>query len=200
MTCWRRLRDWQAQGVWDRLHLALLTKLRQHDQIDWSRASIDAAQRSQPTGRPRNRPQSHRPGKAWQQAAHHRRSSYWRAIGAGHYQGQPSRLDCLRSGWLCASRHPWLGPGKAITTSCGQRVTTIAAARHTGTTSRNEITRRGVKAVTAWPTPLGGGAQYGFCGLWEMRIRFEDADWTHYACKLACSFDLFEFIDGFWQL
>ena len=29
-----KTRDWQAQGVWDRLHLALLTKLRQHDQID----------------------------------------------------------------------------------------------------------------------------------------------------------------------
>ncbi|WP_131862880.1 transposase, partial [Crenobacter luteus] len=41
MTCWRRLRDWQAQGVWDRLHLALLTQLRQCDQIDWSRACID---------------------------------------------------------------------------------------------------------------------------------------------------------------
>lgn len=24
MTCWRRLRDWQAQGVWDRLYLSLL--------------------------------------------------------------------------------------------------------------------------------------------------------------------------------
>ena len=50
MTCWRRLRDWQAQGVWDRLHLALLTKLRQHDQIDWSRASIDAASVASPRG------------------------------------------------------------------------------------------------------------------------------------------------------
>ena len=24
MTCWRRLRDWQEAGVWDRLHAALL--------------------------------------------------------------------------------------------------------------------------------------------------------------------------------
>lgn len=32
MTCWRRLRDWQAQGVWERLRLALLLQLRQHDQ------------------------------------------------------------------------------------------------------------------------------------------------------------------------
>lgn len=43
MTCWWRLRDWQAQGTWDRLHLASLTPLRQCDQIDWSRASIDEA-------------------------------------------------------------------------------------------------------------------------------------------------------------
>ncbi|WP_139225632.1 transposase, partial [Paracidovorax konjaci] len=28
MTCWRRLRDWQAVGVWHRLHLLLLDELR----------------------------------------------------------------------------------------------------------------------------------------------------------------------------
>ncbi|WP_115617498.1 IS5 family transposase [Chromobacterium vaccinii] len=50
MTCWRRLRDWQALGIWDRLHLALLIQLRQHDQIDWSRASIDGASVASPPG------------------------------------------------------------------------------------------------------------------------------------------------------
>ena len=34
MTCWRRLRDWQAAGVWDQLHRRLLDKLRAADQID----------------------------------------------------------------------------------------------------------------------------------------------------------------------
>ena len=34
MTCWRRLRDWQAAGVWQQLHHAMLVRLRQHDQID----------------------------------------------------------------------------------------------------------------------------------------------------------------------
>ncbi len=43
MTCWRRLRDWQAAGVWDRLHRALLDRLGAADQIDWSRACIDSA-------------------------------------------------------------------------------------------------------------------------------------------------------------
>lgn len=50
MTCWRRLRDWQAAGVWERLHVAMLERLREHDQIDWSRASIDGASVSSPRG------------------------------------------------------------------------------------------------------------------------------------------------------
>ncbi len=43
MTCWRRLRDWQAAGVWDRLHRALLDRLGEADRIDWSRAALDSA-------------------------------------------------------------------------------------------------------------------------------------------------------------
>lgn len=43
MTCWRRLREWQAAGVWQQIHEQLLTKLRQADQIDWSRAIVDSA-------------------------------------------------------------------------------------------------------------------------------------------------------------
>jgi transposase len=42
MTCWRRLRDWQRRGVWERLHCLLLDKLRQADKIDWSRAVVDS--------------------------------------------------------------------------------------------------------------------------------------------------------------
>ena len=42
MTCWRRLRDWQQAGVWDRIHRVLLAKLNGADQIDWSRAVVDS--------------------------------------------------------------------------------------------------------------------------------------------------------------
>jgi transposase len=42
MTCWRRLCDWQRKGVWDRVHTVLLGKLRQADQIDWSRGIVDS--------------------------------------------------------------------------------------------------------------------------------------------------------------
>lgn len=44
MTCWRRLRDWHRAGYWDRLHEILLTKLREADEIDFSRAALDSAQ------------------------------------------------------------------------------------------------------------------------------------------------------------
>ena len=43
MTCWRRLRDWQAAGVFGRLHRALLDRLGRANAIDWSRCSLDSA-------------------------------------------------------------------------------------------------------------------------------------------------------------
>src|SRR3954447_8665935 len=43
MSCWRRLRDWQAAGVWGRLHQVLLERLHAAGEIDWSRASLDSA-------------------------------------------------------------------------------------------------------------------------------------------------------------
>jgi len=43
VTCWRRLRDWQKAGVWQRLHRALLDRLGKSGEVDWSRASLDSA-------------------------------------------------------------------------------------------------------------------------------------------------------------
>jgi transposase len=42
MTCRRRLRDWQQDGAWDKVHKILLDKLRGADKLDWSRALIDS--------------------------------------------------------------------------------------------------------------------------------------------------------------
>jgi transposase len=53
MTCWRRLRDWHLAGVWNRLHEVLLAKLHQADQIDWTRASLDASSVPAKKGGPR---------------------------------------------------------------------------------------------------------------------------------------------------
>ncbi|SMQ95144.1 tis1421-transposase b [Xanthomonas fragariae] len=52
MTCWRRLRDWQAAGVWHRLHQVLLAELRRAQTLDLSRAGLDAASVASPPGGP----------------------------------------------------------------------------------------------------------------------------------------------------
>ena len=43
MTCWRRLRDWQQLGIWQRLHETLLAELNAADKLDWSRGVIDSS-------------------------------------------------------------------------------------------------------------------------------------------------------------
>jgi transposase len=43
MTCWRRLRDWQEAGAWEKIRRFLLDRLQEADKIDWSRAVADSA-------------------------------------------------------------------------------------------------------------------------------------------------------------
>jgi len=62
MTCWKRLRDWQAAGVWPRVLHALLTRLHKARKIDWSRAVVDSAQAPAKRG-------ARRPGRTLRTAA-----------------------------------------------------------------------------------------------------------------------------------
>src|SRR3712207_6617342 len=50
MTCWRRLKEWNEAGVWERLHWRLLDRLGEADQIDRERASLDSASVAAPGG------------------------------------------------------------------------------------------------------------------------------------------------------
>ncbi|MDX3026212.1 IS5 family transposase [Streptomyces acidiscabies] len=43
MTCWRRLRDWNEAGVWQRLHEVLLAELTAASRLDWSRCVVDSS-------------------------------------------------------------------------------------------------------------------------------------------------------------
>jgi transposase len=70
VTCWRRLRDWQQAGVWERLHRVLLSRLGAADQIDWSRASLDSASIPAKRG-------ARRPARIQRIAANRARSATW---------------------------------------------------------------------------------------------------------------------------
>ncbi len=41
-TCWRRLRDWEAQGIWLQLWRAFLGQLDARGRLQWEQAFIDA--------------------------------------------------------------------------------------------------------------------------------------------------------------
>lgn len=53
VTCWRRLDEWQQAGVWDRLHVELLSRLRAAGEIEWSRAIVDSSQIQAKKGAPK---------------------------------------------------------------------------------------------------------------------------------------------------
>src|SRR6185437_14475853 len=70
MTCWRRLRDWQQAGVWERLHQELLRRLQEAEKLDWSRASLDSASVAAKRG-------ATTPGRIQRIAANRARSAMW---------------------------------------------------------------------------------------------------------------------------
>jgi len=43
VSCWRRLRDWQALGIWDELHARALDELRRRGRLDLSVAVADSS-------------------------------------------------------------------------------------------------------------------------------------------------------------
>lgn len=94
MTCWRRLRDWNAAGVWEQLHQAMLVRLREQDQIDWSRASIDGSSVPSPRG-VRKQGSTPRTEQAWLQATHRRRRPGHPVGSAGQWR-QLARLHDIR--------------------------------------------------------------------------------------------------------
>ena len=91
MTCWRRLRDWQAQGVWQKVHQTLLNALGDADQIDWSRAAIDSASVPAPRG-------AQRPGPIRRIAANRARSAMLWSTAEAFRWPSPSRGLMSRMG------------------------------------------------------------------------------------------------------
>jgi transposase len=43
LTCWRRLRDWEGQGIWLRAGRTLLAELNDRQQLKWSESFLDGS-------------------------------------------------------------------------------------------------------------------------------------------------------------
>ncbi len=90
MTCGRRLRDWQAQGVWHELRQRLVHGLGEADQIDWTRAVIDSATGPAPGG-------ATRPGRIRRSAANRARSAMCWSTGTAFRPPLSSRRPMSRT-------------------------------------------------------------------------------------------------------
>jgi transposase len=97
-TCWRRLRDWQEAGVWERQHTTLINWLGDEAAVDWSRASVDTLSVRAKRGRA-DLPEPGRPGQIRLQVPPGCRSA----------QHSPGRSPL---GGQCPRRDPPAAPGR----------------------------------------------------------------------------------------
>ena len=74
VTCWRRLREWQEAGVWEKLHRTLLERLNQAGEIDWERAAVDSShvRAVGAGGKKRPKPRGSKPSRQQASLAHGR--------------------------------------------------------------------------------------------------------------------------------
>jgi transposase len=57
-TCWRRLRDWEEDGTWERIWIAFVQELDEAEQLEWSESFTDASFIPAKKGAQRSAPQS----------------------------------------------------------------------------------------------------------------------------------------------
>ena len=85
MTCWRRLRDWHAAGVWHEFHLTEAARCTaQVEKLDFIRFSMFGASVLSPARRTVHRPQTDGLGQAGQQASHHHGNPRYRRDALRH--------------------------------------------------------------------------------------------------------------------
>ena len=56
MTCWRRLRDWQAAGAFEKIHQAVLARAHAARLIDFDRVMVDGSHVRAKKGAPQQVP------------------------------------------------------------------------------------------------------------------------------------------------
>src|SRR5260370_40151032 len=101
-SAYRRFREWLEAGVFLEFWRRGLWAYDELRGIDWKWLSMDGAMTKAPLGGEKNRPHSHRPGQARDQAKHPGLSE-WCSSWPCHRWGQPERLQ---NGAGHARKHP----------------------------------------------------------------------------------------------
>jgi transposase len=146
-TCWRRLRDWQAAGVWQRLHETLLNWLGDEPVIDWSRSSVDSLSVRAKRGASRPAPilptaASPAPSTTW----------WWTETASRWRPTSPPRTPTTRRNCF-----PWLTPFHPLSAPEGCR-DDRASARRSSTPTRPTTPQRYVTPCAPGASPRGSPA------------------------------------------
>src|ERR1017187_6357258 len=64
-TCWRRLRDWEEQGIWLKVWRAFLSELNERRQLKWSESFLDGSFAPPKKGAAESEKQSGGKGTKW---------------------------------------------------------------------------------------------------------------------------------------
>ena len=119
MTCWRRLRDWQEAGVWEKIRRVLLQRLEDAEQIDWSRVVVDSTSVRAVFGGA-DWPESHRSPQSGLETS---RSHRCQRHPAGHDVdgSQCSRRNAIDPAGGGDSQNPWQARTAATPQTCSRR-------------------------------------------------------------------------------
>ncbi len=147
-TCWRRLRDWQAAGVWANLHEPLLNWLGDQAAIDWRRASVDSLSVRAKRGASRR-------GRTRPTAASPARSTTWSSTGRASRSPSGARTPIPTTRPGCCPRSTRSRPSSVHEGSRDGR----AGVRPSCTATRATITRPCVPVASPRGLPGGGSSR-----------------------------------------
>jgi transposase len=187
-TCWRRLRRWQAQGIWRRVHQVLLDWLGDPDAIDWSRAKRGA---STPARTPPIAPKRARSTTSWSTA----KACPWPC---GSRRPTCTTPSCSSRWPMRSSRSAGPRGSRAARASARPRCTATRASLPPSATgvaaardhAADRSTGRGLERA-AGSLQMGGRARSGLDrGVPPARTRYDRrrpvSAFLHLACALIC--------------
>jgi len=107
-TCWRRLRDWEEQGVWLEIWRAFLAELNEKQQLKWSESFLDGSFAPAKKGAPPSaKPNGARGRSGW----------WWSTAAVFLWESDFTLLPRRKSGWRKKrSRQSESGDGTAAGT------------------------------------------------------------------------------------
>ncbi len=106
-TCWRRLRDWDEQGVWLNIWRAFLSELNERQQLKWSESFLDGSFAPAKKGARKSEKPSGARGRSgwWWSTAAELRQKPLRVIADKGYDSDALRRRLRRRGILLIAPH-----------------------------------------------------------------------------------------------